>query len=281
MGDIMDRGPDARKILDLLMSLEKEARAAGGRVHVLLGNHEELNITGLVFRYPEYMTREQFLSFLPEDYRRKKEEDLQKAILRMRRKRENRFTEEDLVNEFWNRLQADETAQHQYLVHFNDKYGSWLIDQNAVIKINDIVFVHGGISEKYSQMGIEKINSQLRLELSDYRRAAERGTEPLFNPPEILYKGDGPLWHRDLASVPEDEMAAELDRILKNLGANHIVIAHTPKIPSEAEMKRFGGKVWIVDTGIAAVYGGRLSALIIEKGRFQVWREKNDSGGKP
>src|SRR4030042_2596868 len=48
-GDIMDRGPDARKILDLLIRLEKEAEAAGGMVHVLLGNHEEINLTGAVF----------------------------------------------------------------------------------------------------------------------------------------------------------------------------------------------------------------------------------------
>ena len=46
-GDVLDRGPDARKVLDLIMKLEKEAEKAGGMVHFLIGNHEEMNITGI------------------------------------------------------------------------------------------------------------------------------------------------------------------------------------------------------------------------------------------
>ncbi len=37
VGDIADRGPESRKVYDLFMRLEKEARAAGGEMHVLLG----------------------------------------------------------------------------------------------------------------------------------------------------------------------------------------------------------------------------------------------------
>jgi hypothetical protein len=45
-GDIFDRGVEVRKILDLLMRLEKEAAAAGGKVIVLIGNHEGMNLIG-------------------------------------------------------------------------------------------------------------------------------------------------------------------------------------------------------------------------------------------
>ena len=45
VGDILDRGPDSRDAMDLLMQLEGEAEAAGGKVHVLLGNHEVMNLT--------------------------------------------------------------------------------------------------------------------------------------------------------------------------------------------------------------------------------------------
>ena len=271
MGDIMDRGTRARDILDLLMKLEKEAEAAGGKVHVLLGNHEELNITGLIFRYPEYLHVDQFMSFLPDSYRRKKEEILQNAVLEMRMKRETKISEQDYVRNFWSTLRDDERAQREYLVNFNRRYGSWLLKQNAVIKINDNVFVHGGISEKYSLMGIEKINDQLRLELADLRRAAERGQPPMIAQPEIAYKGEGPLWYRDLARVAEADMEEELDRTLMNLGASRMIIAHTPRIPTDKEMRRFGGKVWIIDTGIASFYGGRLSALIIQNGEAIIW----------
>lgn len=40
MGDFVDRGPDGIGAIDLVMRLEQEARAAGGEVLGLLGNHE-------------------------------------------------------------------------------------------------------------------------------------------------------------------------------------------------------------------------------------------------
>jgi len=39
-GDIVDRGPDSRKALDLIRKLERDAQRAGGRVYALVGNHE-------------------------------------------------------------------------------------------------------------------------------------------------------------------------------------------------------------------------------------------------
>src|SRR5438094_546362 len=46
VGDLLDRGPKPRDVMDLMMSLEKEAPKAGGRVVGLLGNHEIMNIMG-------------------------------------------------------------------------------------------------------------------------------------------------------------------------------------------------------------------------------------------
>jgi hypothetical protein len=40
VGDVIDKGTSALPIIDLLMTLEPQARAAGGRVVVTLGNHE-------------------------------------------------------------------------------------------------------------------------------------------------------------------------------------------------------------------------------------------------
>ena len=54
-----------------------------------------------------------------------------------------------------------------------------------------------------------------------------------------------------------------------------MIIAHTPKIiKSMDEMSRFDGRIWIIDTGIGDVYGGNLSALIINSGEFDVWPPK-------
>ena len=46
LGDLVDRGPQSRQVLDLLMRLEGEAAAAGGAVHQLLGNHEVMDLAG-------------------------------------------------------------------------------------------------------------------------------------------------------------------------------------------------------------------------------------------
>ena len=281
-GDIMDRGPDAKKIMDVLMALEGEAEAAGGKVHVLMGNHEEMNIGGVVFRYPDYLTTDQFRSFLPDKYRRRQERELEKR-LNIAQARGDRTPPDELGREFWSNLKNDPDAQHEYLVNFNDKYGKWLLRQNIIIKIDETVFVHGGISEKFSLWGIEKINERYRKELTDIQRAIVYG-DPTFPPNlELAYRGDGPLWYRDLATVPEEDMRDEVDRILANLGAKHLVIAHTPRTAvTIAQMRRFDGKVWIVDTGISKAYNNNLSALRIIDGEFNVWggdNEEKDNAG--
>ena len=58
-GDIVDRGPDSRKVMDLLMKLEKQAERAGGRVHVLIGNHEAMNVVGLL----DTVSAQEFVSY--------------------------------------------------------------------------------------------------------------------------------------------------------------------------------------------------------------------------
>ena len=45
-GDYTDRGPKVRAAMDFLIDLEGQAKAAGGRVAVLLGNHEVMNLIG-------------------------------------------------------------------------------------------------------------------------------------------------------------------------------------------------------------------------------------------
>jgi hypothetical protein len=45
-GDLMDRGPDVAALLWTVYRLEREAEQAGGRVHVVLGNHEIMVMMG-------------------------------------------------------------------------------------------------------------------------------------------------------------------------------------------------------------------------------------------
>jgi hypothetical protein len=45
-GDVTDKGPSSRGVITLFTQLQKEARAAGGDVIAVLGNHEVMNIVG-------------------------------------------------------------------------------------------------------------------------------------------------------------------------------------------------------------------------------------------
>lgn len=45
-GDIFDRGEEVLPILWMLFDLERQARAQGGRIHFLLGNHEQMILQG-------------------------------------------------------------------------------------------------------------------------------------------------------------------------------------------------------------------------------------------
>lgn len=277
-GDIMDRGPDAKKVFDLLMRLEKEAEEEGGRVHALLGNHEEMNISGIAFDYIGYVTADQFKSFLPDKYRGKKE----KKFREMAGEKALNQTDPDPSSDnnlrpYWEELmRKDMGARKRYVNNFNDRYGKWLLKHNAVIKINDVIFAHGGISKKFSTWKLEDINDLLRNELTYLRRELRR-PQPSRIPfnPQIVYKSDGPLWYRDLAMMDEAGFKEEVDEILHNLGAKYMIIAHTPRVGSrivtKEYMSRFQGRIWIIDTGISETYGGFLSALIIENGKFTPW----------
>lgn len=278
-GDIIDRGPEARKIFDLIMKLEKEAEEAGGMVHMLIGNHEEMNITGIAIENPRYVTVEQFVSFLPDKFREKKEENFKKEFEKKYKDSSNfALSFETELRNFWaDVLKKNIRARLEYISNFNDKYGKWILKHNAVIKINDTIFVHGGINKEYSKKSLKYINTQLRRELEEYRLARKQGRN-LRSQPKIVYKQNSPLWYRGLAQEDEEVFAEEVQIILNNLGAKHMVIAHTPqrgssRVVSEEFVKRYDESIWIIDTGISELYGGFLSALIIEEGDIWLWPE--------
>ena len=290
IGDVMDRGPDAKKIFDLLMRLDKEAKQAGGEVHMLLGNHEEMNIGDIALDREGYVTPGQFVSFLPDGFREKQVKKFRKKL------GDNAPKETGLASSldsslmpFWDKIldevknDREHPARRAYVKNFNKIYGKWILQQNAVIKINNIIFVHGGISEKFSKWGLKKINNRLRLELEDLRRAAMNFTRPKIPDyrRQIVFEPDGPYWYRGFATMDQDAFKENVDRILKNLEAEYVVIAHTPRvIKTKKDMQLFQGRIWIIDTGISELYrthmGGRLSALIINKGKFDVWGLNDD-----
>ena len=65
-GDFFDRGAQVTEVLWLIYSLEEKAKAAGGYVHFVLGNHEIMNMSGdLRYVHPKYMENARLMN---EDY---------------------------------------------------------------------------------------------------------------------------------------------------------------------------------------------------------------------
>jgi Calcineurin-like phosphoesterase len=284
-GDILDRGDKAKEIIELLMRLEKEAEAAGGQVHVLLGNHEEATITGISLDYPDYVSPKQFVSFLPEGFRKAREKQYLSRLPDDERAQVQALGGDLDKNpnllDFWTgvlsnvRKRSDPLAALAYVENFNETYRKWLLQKNCVIKINDIIFVHGGINLEYSKWTLNDINDVFRMELYAY---ALHPTDPRLGgqpfTPKLVYNPQSPLWYRQDDTTSQ----AEIDEILANLGARRMVVGHnflgsgggSPIVLQQDAVARFEGKVWMIDTGIGYTdLGGILYALIIEDGNFR------------
>ena len=243
LGDVVDRGPDSRKALDFLRRLEREAQSAGGRVHVLLGNHEVARMLGDL-RLTALAEYEAFAASGSEALRERFLQTLKPA-------------ERDEA------LKQTPLGQIEMRQAFgrDGEYGKWLRQLPVTIKINGIVFVHGGISPAVAPLGCSAINDQVRRELtSDLDKTR---TAPLAS---LAARVDGPLWYRGLTQEP-DAFAPQVTDILSKLGARAIVIGHTVSTTGRIGT-RFDGRVVQLDTGMQRAYvpNGRASALEIRGG---------------
>lgn len=69
LGDFFDRGDDVTATLWLCYKLEAEAKKAGGQVHFILGNHEQMNLQGNIkYVQPKYKALAQKLNIPYKDF---------------------------------------------------------------------------------------------------------------------------------------------------------------------------------------------------------------------
>lgn len=243
-GDLLDRGPDSRKVMDLLMDLEGQARRAGGAVHVLLGNHEVMNLIGDL----RYVSAAEYEAFRGPDSAALRDRAF--ALLADPTRREDAAYRQQ-----WDAEHPLGWVEHRVAFGPKGKYGRWLRTRDVIARIGDSAFLHGGISPKYAALAAEEINARVWREMADERALAVG----------MAVDEDGPIWYRGLARDAEAALAAHVDAVLASLGVRRIVIGHT--VTAGAVLPRFGGKVILIDVGLSAVYGGPPAALLIEDGR--------------
>ncbi len=213
-GDIFDRGAYQLEILWLLYKLEGEARAAGGALHVLLGNHENIVLRNdLRYLHPRYPQVARILGV--ESY-----PDL--------------FTAETLL-------------------------GGWLRSRPAVLKLGDLLLLHGGISPQVMDRGlsIRDLNAAVRRSLDT---PVARRTE-LDEDTALVAGRFGPLWFRgyfpQTAEPDRPYMpGSEVERSLTAYGVSRILVGHT------------------VMEQVTPLYDGRVIAV-------QVYPHRDDRTGAP
>jgi len=220
-GDVFDRGSKVTECLWLLYRLELEARRVGGRVHVLLGNHEIMVL-----------------------------------------QRDLRYVNEKYVNGI-----ASMTS-----INYTDLYGPdmeigrWLRTKHTVIKVNGILFVHGGIPPLLASRGVSlaEIN-QLARETLD-----SRSYEIAFDEKLTKYYGDsdeGPFWYRGYhfprPGRYQQATVEQVDSIMRAYDARAIVVGHTGVYEVTS---MYGGRVFGLDVPLEDL--GSFQGLLWDNGRF-------------
>jgi hypothetical protein len=302
VGDLLDRGPRSRDALDLLMRLEGEAEAAGGKVQVLIGNHESMNMIGDL----RYVSTSEFEAFAEDETSAQRDRWFRAWERRTGPGRLNQQRFDSLFPKGYFALREAFGA--------DGVYGKWLLEKNVIAVVNGTAFVHGGLPPEVADLGLDGVNRGLKQDLVDYVSALAVLTEaevllptdsfydqekivgeympPLDASQEVLdavttvrnlgdapvLHSDGPLWYRGNIACSEIIEGHRLQASLDAIGADRVVVGHSPT-PTRKVLQRFGGRVIEIDTGMLNFYyKGSGSALVMEGDELRVF---NQSGAEP
>ena len=171
-GDYMDRGAGVKAVLDLLMRLETEASAAGGRVVVLLGNHETMNLMANT----RDTTPELLSSFTTPRSATRREEAYEAyvALLADRAAVLGPLAPTPLARAEW--VEAHPPGFFEYMDAFgpDGTYGRWLRAKPVVARVGDSILLHGGLHPTKAPTDLAEINARARREIETYDRLRER-----------------------------------------------------------------------------------------------------------
>jgi hypothetical protein len=305
VGDLIDRGPKPREVMDLLISLEQEAPKSGGRVVALIGNHEMMNLMGDL----RYVTPENYASFSDGESDQRRKTAYQEYVA-WRKGHSQLLAELEqpvlaVTEEEWMTRHPLGFIEQRDAFSPNGVYGKWVRQRFALAKIGGVIFLHGGISPKMASMKLDDINAHIHNEMKEFddtkkHLVSDKVILPFFTLQEtvavvraeltaerkshvptnqlqqanlerflnlstwVSVREDGPLWFRGYDQWSDGDGAAQVEKILAAYKATNLVVGHT--VQKTAHIRtRFGGKVFLIDTGMLSSYypGGKASALEI------------------
>jgi hypothetical protein len=264
LGDITDRAPDSLKIIRNLQQLQKEAPRKGGKVIVVLGNHEAMNLLG----DNRYTTAGEYAAFADGQSatRRDRVYEANRAQLEAFSKTQDPKVTPEQVRAKWMAEHPLGWVEHRLAWSPTGELGKWATGNPAIVKLDGTLFVHGGISAEYASQPLDAVNKRVAAAMA----AADE------SPASVLSDPLGPLWYRGLVAADSEAQAAraavkppapamtsdqELDAVLSAYGAKRLVIGHTPSL--QGIQITDNGRLARIDTGNSKYYGGPLSWLEI------------------
>lgn len=307
-GDFLDRGAGERPIMDLLRSLQTESEAAGGRVHVLLGNHEVMNLLR-DFRYVNPASYRDFDDLEDEDERETVWAETLKAhgTSQVKLSQQVNLFKKRYPEGYFGRLRAFDPG---------GEYGAWLLHLPVIVRVNGIVYLHGGLTEEFAGLGVDGINLRVQEALSQHLAEREVLEEARVVRPGMVFgeilaaaqqklkekhsdlsqeerlaaqtllrtaqdpilRGEGPLWYRGNSFEDERIERDNLERSLELVGASAMVVAHS-FTGGNRITSRFHGQLYRLDHGI--LQSEKPLALVVDRSDVLVLDSTTRETSKP
>lgn len=169
---------------------------------------------------------------------------------------------EDLryMNDKYRKVEEITGIRYQDLYSSETVLGKWLRNKPIIITINNVLFVHGGISTEIirKKLDIDEIN-HLFYQMQVVRQVeSERDMKNLV----FLNEELGPIWYRgyfDEGGFSEEKA----DSVLNYIGKDHIIVGHTTASDFQP---LYGKKILGIDAGLGDEKPGAM--LIIKNGIF-------------
>jgi calcineurin-like phosphoesterase family protein len=268
VGDLFNRGGGARRALALLTKLKTQALRSGGRVSVLLGNHEVMT----ALRHEAYCTEDEYLSFAGAAERRAWPARVERAALRLFRTHGPRGPILPLAPrlEAWKIEHVPGRSALRKALHARAPLGRVLRALPVAYQAHGCLFVHAGLLPEWAELGVAGLNARAQEEWSRasgfFRKLPKTS---LFRSP------CSPLWDRSLAAGGSKALA-DLNRSLELCGAQRMIVGHTQTDAVDGGCRgeilaRFGGRLVLVDVGLGEEAGTPRAALVIEGDSGHEW----------
>ena len=166
-GDLIDDGEHVRAALDLFMGLQEEAAAAGGRVIVLMGNHEALNILGEL-RGVNPMAYQSFAGPDSENRQRQVWEEWSAWRTQQAEAVGEAFEADTEAELKWFAAHPSGWVEYVESMGPDGVYGAWLRSLPVAVEINNVLFVHGGVHQEIEDREVASINRRVVDEIKSF-----------------------------------------------------------------------------------------------------------------